>query len=462
MISDVPRQKLCEIVGRFGKSVADDPRRCEGLLRDFCGGYRREIHALVNALKEKTVEELLSASDGVPQEVLAARLAKRLEDFRGLDKELAYWAVVSWGVALERFSLDEADSQSNGEKQLKENEQERSQQVEEPNRQWDELTTVEEEPERFRAEPQLEEDNRRKLEAGPKKTEPVKGKFSWKLVSVVAAVIALGLWYLSIPKSIAVESVKFFAAGDGLKGQLTANPANRNYKNEFRSNEAQFIWYELRLVEPAPTDMIVDVQWLQPDGETIKQDMGIRGGSYGITFGWGYRQGPFNWKLGRWVVEFSSGGKRIATGEFNISAAPPPRPPPVPPPPSSSDFQLGSLNVIGGLRFFEGPKQAPAPQSRIYQNHFDARSARYIRVEVNLKNIGHQPPQNFKIKTVWYRDGREFTRGEYEYMTPSAQQNRLYSIYYGADAPGTWQRGNYSVQLYVGSQLARTGAFVVQ
>lgn len=456
MVSDVPRQKLCEIVGRFGKAVADDPHRCEGLLRDFCGGYRREIHALVNALKEKTAEELLSASDGVPQEVLAARLAKRLEDVRGLDKELAYWAVLSWGVALGRFSPAEAESRDKEEEELKEKEPERVQG--EANRQWDELTPAEEEPGRFRVEPQPEETDRRTLDADSEKTEPVKGKFWWKIGSVVVAVIAVGLWYLSIPKSIAVESVKFFAAGDGLKGQLTANPAKRNYRNEFRSNEAQFIWYDLRLAEPASKDMIVDVQWLQPDGKTIKQDIGIRAGAYGITFGWGYRQGPFNWKMGRWVVEFSSGGKRIATGEFNISAAPLPPSPPVPPPPSFSE----TLNVIGALRFFEGPKQAPAPQSRIYQNRFDASSARFIRVEVNLKNNSQQASHSFKLKTVWYREGREFYRGEYDYMSPLPQEMRFYSTYYGADAPGSWQPGNYSVQVYIGSQLARTGAFVVQ
>ena len=349
MVSDVPRQKLCEIVGRFGKAVADDPHRCEGLLRDFCGGYRREIHALVNALKEKTAEELLSASDGVPQEVLAARLAKRLEDVRGLDKELAYWAVLSWGVALGRFSPAEAESRDKEEEELKEKAGACTKGSESS---MGRTYTGRGRAGAIQGRAPTGRDRSANPRCGSEKTEPVKGKFWWKLGSVVVAVIAVGLWYLSIPKSIAVESVKFFAAGDGLKGQLTANPAKRNYRNEFRSNEAQFIWYDLRLAEPASKDMIVDVQWLQPDGKTIKQDIGIRAGAYGITFGWGYRQGPFNWKVGRWVVEFSSGGKRIATGEFNISAAPLPPPPPVPPPPSFSE----TLNVIRGLAIFRRPE----------------------------------------------------------------------------------------------------------
>jgi hypothetical protein len=194
MVSDVPRQKLCEIVSRFGKSVADDPQRCEGLLRDFCGSYRREIYALVTALKEKTAEELLSASDGVPQEVLAARLAKRLEDFRGLDKELAYWAVVSWGLALGRFSLDEIDK-TEDEREDKEREPLRSQR--EAERQSDELPPIEAERERLGEELQREEAHQRRPQADREKAEPVKSKFWWKLGSAVAAVIALGLWYFA-------------------------------------------------------------------------------------------------------------------------------------------------------------------------------------------------------------------------------------------------------------------------
>jgi hypothetical protein len=439
--------------------VADDPRKCEGLLRDFCGGYRREIHALINALREKTAEELLSASaDRVPQEVLAARLARRLEDFRGLDRELAYWAVVSWGLALGRFSPDEVDSRRKAEEDLREKEQERLrlQQQQEAKRRQDELRRIDEERRRLAEE---DEENRASQEEEHKKVEPVPSKSSWKVLALAAAVVAVGLWFLLPPKSIEVQSVKFFAAGDGFKGQLTAALPQRNYKNEFRSNEAQFIWYDLRLAEPAPRDMVINVQWVEPDGKTINQDMGIQPGSYGITFGRGYLRGSPTWKAGRWVVDFSSAGKRIARGEFNVS----PPPPPFFRPPNTSEYPPSpSWNVIGGLRFFEGPKQAPEPYSRIYRNRFDARSARYIRVEINLKNTGYQPPQNFKIRTVWYREGREFYRGDYDYTGPPAQETRSYSNYYGAAAPGSWQPGRYSVRVYIGSQLVRTGTFLVQ
>lgn len=472
MISDVPRQKLCEIVGRFGNAVADNPRRCEGLLRDYCGSYRREIHALVNALQEKTAEELLSASDGVPKEVLIGRLVRRLEDFRGLDKELAHWAVVSWGIALGRFTEDIGGKRNAEAAQAEaEQAQRRLQEQQEAKRRQEEAKRLEEERKRLADEAQRDE-TRKKLD---NKIEPIKSKLFWKISAGIGVGAALVLWFVFSPKPIEVQSVKFFGAGNGLKGQILAGTKPRtNYKADFRSNETQFIWYDLRLSAPASRDVIVDVKWLAPDGKTINQDMGIKAGSHGITFGWGYPQTSANWQIGRWVVEFSSGGKKITTGEFTISPAPfrPPSPFPSPnpifPPRSpigpQAQYDVPSLqaNLVGGLRFFEGPKQAPAPPSRIYQARFDAISARFIRVEVNLRNAGQQPSQAFKLTTIWFREGREFWRGEFDYTTPAAQQNRAYSTYFGADAPGTWQRGNYTVQVFIGSQLIGTGTFVVQ
>jgi hypothetical protein len=107
MSEDIPRQKLCEIIACYGQSVCEDPRKCEALLRDFCGEHRREIHALVNALREKIAEDLLAASEGVPRNFLVARLARRLQDNLGLDRKIAVWTVESWGLALGRLSNDD-------------------------------------------------------------------------------------------------------------------------------------------------------------------------------------------------------------------------------------------------------------------------------------------------------------------------------------------------------------------
>jgi hypothetical protein len=61
-MSDLPRQRLCEIVGKYGTSLCDELLRCEGLLRDLCGEHRREIHAQIDALMERVAADLQTTS----------------------------------------------------------------------------------------------------------------------------------------------------------------------------------------------------------------------------------------------------------------------------------------------------------------------------------------------------------------------------------------------------------------
>jgi hypothetical protein len=103
------RQRLCEIVAKRGPSICDDARRCEALLRDLCGEHRREINVLVAALKERIPIDLLSASDGIPKELLLSRFTVRLHENQGVTEELARWAVESWALALSRIGEAELE-----------------------------------------------------------------------------------------------------------------------------------------------------------------------------------------------------------------------------------------------------------------------------------------------------------------------------------------------------------------
>jgi hypothetical protein len=58
-MDDIPRLKLRNLIVTHGPSLCDDPRRCEALLRDVCGSYKREIHILVNALKANLAVDLV-------------------------------------------------------------------------------------------------------------------------------------------------------------------------------------------------------------------------------------------------------------------------------------------------------------------------------------------------------------------------------------------------------------------
>jgi hypothetical protein len=99
-MNGTPREILLEIVTTHGVGVCDNPRRCEGLLRDYCGEYRREIFLLISALKEQVPMELLAAGATTPFAVLQARLARRLAEDLGLADDAAIWAVDSWALAL--------------------------------------------------------------------------------------------------------------------------------------------------------------------------------------------------------------------------------------------------------------------------------------------------------------------------------------------------------------------------
>jgi nitrous oxidase accessory protein NosD len=109
-MNNAAREKLREIVARHGRSVIEDPRRVEGLLRDYCGAYRREVSVLVMALEEGVAADTASATPATPREVLLARMTRRLCDHLALSEPAARWAVESWALALNVISEDELET----------------------------------------------------------------------------------------------------------------------------------------------------------------------------------------------------------------------------------------------------------------------------------------------------------------------------------------------------------------
>jgi uncharacterized membrane protein len=111
-MNDTARQKLSEIITKHGDN-ASNPRHCEGLLRDYCGQYPKEIFLLVNALHKGVASELIKSKNSVSQPIVLARLTRKLQDELGITEESALWAVDSWGLGLgvisEPRSLTEKD-----------------------------------------------------------------------------------------------------------------------------------------------------------------------------------------------------------------------------------------------------------------------------------------------------------------------------------------------------------------
>ena len=107
-MNNLVREKLSEIIARHGRSLAENPQRCEALLRDYCPQYKREINVLVEALKERVGTDLMNSSPAMPGLVLRAKLTSRLQDELGLSEEASKWAVDSWAIVLDVASVDES------------------------------------------------------------------------------------------------------------------------------------------------------------------------------------------------------------------------------------------------------------------------------------------------------------------------------------------------------------------
>ncbi|MDQ4123880.1 MAG: hypothetical protein M3209_20770 [Acidobacteriota bacterium] len=113
-MNNAPRQALREIIAKYGTEICSDSRRCEGLLKDKCGSFRREISILINALEERVPLDLLAGGNSLPRELLLNRLAKRLEDNLALTENAAVWAVETWALALNLITEREIAERENG------------------------------------------------------------------------------------------------------------------------------------------------------------------------------------------------------------------------------------------------------------------------------------------------------------------------------------------------------------
>lgn len=98
---DRPREELKRIVQRHAEAVLADPQRCEGVLRDCLGGYRREVNVLVLAARERVPQQLRAARPNEPQRLLYDRLARGLQDQYGMAAGPARWAVGAWAAAFD-------------------------------------------------------------------------------------------------------------------------------------------------------------------------------------------------------------------------------------------------------------------------------------------------------------------------------------------------------------------------
>ncbi|HPD39135.1 MAG TPA: SUMF1/EgtB/PvdO family nonheme iron enzyme [Mesotoga infera] len=102
------RKQLIEIVKRYGIKILDEPRKVEGLLKDFCGDCKKEIFSIVNALKERAGNDLMNSSKSNTVKITIGRLSSKMQSDLGMSEEVAVWSIESIAIALGIMSEKEA------------------------------------------------------------------------------------------------------------------------------------------------------------------------------------------------------------------------------------------------------------------------------------------------------------------------------------------------------------------
>jgi hypothetical protein len=105
-MNDGARSVLCDLVAARGVDFILEPKKVEGLLRDYCPFLRTETNVLLTVLRQNVPQDLLAPVHDLGITTHVARHAARLHERLGMEMETARWAVSTWALAL---GLAEAD-----------------------------------------------------------------------------------------------------------------------------------------------------------------------------------------------------------------------------------------------------------------------------------------------------------------------------------------------------------------
>jgi hypothetical protein len=99
-MNDGARSVLCDLIAARGVDLILEPRRVEGLLRDYCPFLRTETNVLMTVLRQNVPQDLLAPVHDLPIQTHVARYASRMHERFGMEMETARWAVATWALAL--------------------------------------------------------------------------------------------------------------------------------------------------------------------------------------------------------------------------------------------------------------------------------------------------------------------------------------------------------------------------
>ena len=103
------REQLTELVKTHGVDILDQPDKIETLLKTSFGESGTEIMAIVTALREGFLRELLRSEDSSTQTAAIEGFSRRLRKNCSMDEEAASWATESIALALGKLTPAETE-----------------------------------------------------------------------------------------------------------------------------------------------------------------------------------------------------------------------------------------------------------------------------------------------------------------------------------------------------------------
>ena len=262
-----------------------------------------------------------------------------------------------------------------------------------------------------------------------------------------------------------VQRMRFFESGRDLP-----NRSGRVYRTTFEAGKSRYINIELDLVHPAPAAAVradIPCGFYEADG-TLEGSLVVEATvGPGETLSWPARgfgnEEATSWSPGEHRATCILDGKTIAQGTFTVRAAAvaPARPPVRPPPPSTSyDIPAVRANVTG-LQFFEGPTDAPRPESRVYERRFSQATARYIWVQLELSHLAPRRTVETPVDCVYFHDGSRWARIVITVRVEPEWTSSLQPGGWGWRETGNWPTGNFRVQCSTNGRVIADAGFAV-
>jgi hypothetical protein len=95
-MQDQIKKKLKSIIAQQGINILANPKRVNGLLRDYFPNDRREVRILSMALDDGMVQTIVQESASQTQLMLTSRLSQRLHNEFAMDLQMAQWTIDTW------------------------------------------------------------------------------------------------------------------------------------------------------------------------------------------------------------------------------------------------------------------------------------------------------------------------------------------------------------------------------